>query len=62
VKNAYDALVELGYDARAEELRTCRTVNSQKNKAKRFADEVEATIDLVTGEFEAPEPDPGLSE
>jgi recombinational DNA repair ATPase RecF len=50
VRNVYDALVELGHDDLAEELRDYNNVTGQRNRAIELAREVDADIDTVTGE------------
>jgi hypothetical protein len=52
VKNVYDALVELGYGERADELRGYMTVSSQNRRAVQVVEEVDAEIDPVTGDVE----------
>lgn len=53
-RNVYEALVELGYADLAEELRTVQNSVPQKERAIHIADQVDAKIDTVTGEFEQP--------
>jgi len=55
VKNVYDALLELGYEERAEELREFTGVQGARRRAREIADEIDAELDPVTGEFERPE-------
>jgi len=52
-KNVYEALVDLGRDDLAEELRTVQNVQPQKERAIEIAKkEVDAQIDMVTGDVE----------
>lgn len=58
IQNVYDALVELGHDARAEELREFINARAAADRASELAAEVAAEIDPVTGTVEpADEPD-----
>lgn len=55
IQNVYDALVELGHDARAEELREFIDARAAAGRASELAAEVAAEIDPVTGAVEPAE-------
>lgn len=57
VQNVYNALVALGYDDRAEELRDCLTAREANVEGNKIIDEIDAEIDPVTGEYEAADGD-----
>lgn len=57
IKNAYDALRELGHDDHAEELREFVSSGRQLKRAKEIIASLGAEVDLISGEIDRSEVD-----